>query len=450
MSMQRKMSQLRRKPPPVSTPDPPTIQLPTPNDSLRSSSSALSSQSHHNDTNELPNNNVIGLPNNYADDLDVNESTAEYKSETVKAFRNSNPNLQPLSPKEKETVSRSNRRSVDPSDPPKGPLVSSPTSSSTTSNVTSSRRSQIIAPSSTATASSTKISQSFWKYHILEIGNDLYLTTNPDERFLYCRHASGIHVQVLFPQIGSNQRDITGKSGFRLVFEDESTGSVFMSVTKSQDGREFSLSGTASMMERDGSIITVEDESKTSRLLVNASKTQIKELKNKYYDPTPSSVTPIRYHTTQENGGKSWNIGSIPQYKLGTSKLRNKRYIYTTDPTNNRKIYACFRPHESRTKKKVIKKLNSKMVNSSPFRNNAGVGDADDRVVFDQGEVKYFTPGDGVFQKDPPDDAPNSDKLGWLTIFDDAQVLREMGNWEQIVGFTLAVGFSRVLDEKYI
>ena len=60
----------------------------------------------------------------------------------------------------------------------------------------------------------------FWKYHILKFGKDLYLTTNPGMKHMYCRNAPGYFIEVI-----SNDPNLstpTSTSGYTLIFKDSS------------------------------------------------------------------------------------------------------------------------------------------------------------------------------------------------------------------------------------
>jgi hypothetical protein len=143
------------------------------------------------------------------------------------------------------------------------------------------------------------------------------------------------------------------------------------------------------------------------------------------------NVNPVRYKVES----KPWIFGSIPQFKVNANKMKDKRYIYFQDAD---KIVALFRPHESRLKKRILSTL-KKHKSSNP-----GVYHNSSTLITERST--YYSPGDGLSSKNPPDDCPNVGKLGWITVFDD-EFFDELGNWELVVGLTLALGFSRTLQE---
>lgn len=57
----------------------------------------------------------------------------------------------------------------------------------------------------------------YWKYHVLRYGRDLYLTTNPDTKHLYCRNGPGFYVEVIyFDKLSLPDPSL----GFNLIFKD--------------------------------------------------------------------------------------------------------------------------------------------------------------------------------------------------------------------------------------
>lgn len=144
--------------------------------------------------------------------------------------------------------------------------------------------------------------------------------------------------------------------------------------------------------------------------------------------PLAEGFQPVKYVIRPEG----YTLGSLPKTKNG--KLKDKRYLYFQ---HENEILAVFRPHELRWKKRMISKLNK---HSSAKE-----------VIYDSNELAddttYYAPGDGLSQRNPQDDCPNSDKLGWITIFDNP-FLEEKGNWEMVVSMTLALGYARTTEER--
>lgn len=377
------------------------------------------------------------------------DQAADEELSLIAKVRQRNPNLQPLTEKEVTNLRNNGRHSIQalPTVRPTSPTSNNNNNSlSRHHSFTSTKdfRSKINRSSFLKTGekqsltTSSPSTQNFWKYHVLEFGNGLYLTTNPDSKHVYCRNAPGYHVRVLFPRFGNGDTDSSGNSGFRLLFRNEVDGDVFLTVTKFSDGFEIDLLRRY-YENKDGVLDVVEDDVQTYD--DRASKTSIDELKGQLYDPTARL---FRYQL-EDFDKEKWYLGSIPQFKNAT-KLKNKRFVFF-HKAKTEKVLACFRPQEIRAKKKLIKKFNrSVQSNSNSFYYNDE--NSENSGLSSKYDTIYYAPGDGVFQEDPPDDSPNNEKLGWITIYDDYETLKSPGMWELILGFTLAAGFSKILEEN--
>lgn len=367
------------------------------------------------------------------------------ESPTITKFRETNPNLQPLGPQEVTVIKNKGRHSIqelpaiEPSRSSEALRRHQSLSSAKDFRSKFSRRSILRnGEKQNIDSMSTSSTQKFWKYHVLEFGNGLYLTTNPDARHMYCRNAPGYHVELLYPNNRNGNVDRSGSSGFRLVFKSQIDGQVFLTVTKSSKGFDIDLlrryyeneKGDLSLKED-----FVESHHHTTKEI------DIEELKGRYYETTAK----LFRHQVSDFNNKQWFLGSIPQFKTAT-KLKNKRFIYFHKPENE-KILACFRPHEFRAKKRIIKKFNRSMKMGS--NNYYYDEENDDGVSLSSNqESVYYAPGDGLFEEDPPDDSPNNEKMGWITIYDDYETLKIPGMWEMILGLTLAAGLSKSLEEN--
>lgn len=378
---------------------------------------------------------------------DNHERAADEELSPIAKVRQRNPNLQPLSEKEISHLRNNGRHSIQalPTVRSTSP-VSSSNSLSRHHSFTSTKdfrskfnRSSILKTGDRQSLSSTSPStQTFWKYHVLEFGNGLYLTTNPDAKHVYCRNAPGYHVEVLFPKNSRGATDSSGRSGFRLLFRNEVDGDVFLTVTKHTDGFEIDLLRRY-YEDKNGLLEVIESDAKSHHYV--ASETSINELKGQFYD----STTRLFRYQVVDFKDKLWYLGSIPQFKNAT-KLKNKRFVFFHE-VKKEKILACFRPHEIRAKKKLIKKINrSVQSNSNSFYYNDE--NSESSGLSSKYDTIYYAPGDGLFQENPPDDSPNNEKLGWITIYDDYETLKSPGMWELILGFTLAAGFSKILEES--
>ena len=368
----------------------------------------------------------------------------EPESPTISKFREQNPNLQPLSKEEINNLKTKGRHSIQAL-----PTVQSVTSSDSLSRQHSfnskdfrskiSRKSFLRSGEKRSVKTSTPDTQTFWKYHVLEFGNGLYLTTNPDAKHMYCRNAPGFHVEIMYPNNSRGRVDKSGKSGFRLVFKNEIDGDVFLTVTKNSQG--FDVDMVRRFYEnKEGNLAAASGEVKGNHL--HASEIEVDELKRRYFE---STLNPFRYQLFDFND-KKWFLGSIPQFKTAT-KLKNKRFIFFHEPKRER-ILSCFRPQEIRTKKKLLKKFNRSVQSSSNsfFYNDE---DTSESGLSSRYDSVYYAPGDGVFKEDPPDDSPNNEKLGWITMYDDFEIFKQPGMWELTLSLTLAAGFSKILEENY-
>jgi hypothetical protein len=353
----------------------------------------------------------------------------------LSTIRKSNPNLQPLDTlQENDLVRKERHRSLDFLTTAKSG-TSSPSSLSLSSSDARSSREQSMRhsigssfelkahfPLPRLQKTVMKQEQGFWKYHIWQFGTDLYLTTNPSFKHLLCRNGPSFHVQIQFPGI---RPDASGSNGFRMIFRDEVENSVFMTITKRKT--DFVVDGLMKFLKNKEDQIVTQEFLSVRHLL--SKEIALDELKNQPLDLR--NVKPVRYKVES----KPWIFGSIPQFRVSGNKMKDKRYIYFQDGD---KIVALFRPHESRLKKRILSTLNK---HKSP---NPGVYHNSSTLVTER--RTYYCPGDGLSSKNPPDDCPNADKLGWITVFDD-EFFCELGNWELVVGLTLALGFSRTLQE---
>ena len=74
--------------------------------------------------------------------------------------------------------------------------------------------------------------------------------------------------------------------------------------------------------------------------------------------------------------------------------------------------------------------------------------EASSRSNFD----KFYNAKDGLYNRHPKDDSPNDFKLGWLTVYEKGRYFEKIpngGNWQMVVGLTLAAAFEKQID-KYV
>lgn len=278
----------------------------------------------------------------------------------------------------------------------------------------------------------------YWKYHVLKFGRNLYLTTNPDLKHVYCRNGPGFYVEVI-----SNQES----DGVLLLFR-EIQGvehPPFMVILKFGD--EFTIDGVGEAI--------------------------LQPLYQRNQEPTELSL--VNYEFKYQ--GNTWNIGSIPRTRVSKMrKLRGredevkyigKRNIYFYRKPGNRNsiqqdppggILGLFRPYEEKMKKKLLrtarnihgsKGLHNSNNNNSQFQLQEQATmqkDAEYDLAIGTNVRKFFNTGDGLYGgPNPTDDTPNDNKLGWITVYEN-EMLQGMAEnnplFALVVGLTLAVGMD--------
>ncbi|CAG86102.2 DEHA2C08250p [Debaryomyces hansenii CBS767] len=374
-------------------------------------------------------------------------------------------------------------------------LMSSPHSHSSTSSITSDDDIY------------TKSDTPFWKYHILKFGKDLYLTTNPGLKHIYCRNGPGYYVEVLYP---NKYKYHSSREGFKLIFKDiaskngDNNPEIMVIIKESlAEGGKYKILIPRSSYLYDGSLTDNESDETESPLFSGVTVPTPIDDKFIPYDQISNVHETVRFKNYEFTDflNTKWNIGSIPRIKsTRMSKIKSKfneykddplykfigkRYIYfhqnyiEDSPTtyknesdDPRDIYlhdqggphkfppvlGLFRPNETRTRKKIIKKFNQqankldKSRNSQETINNDKINYRliDNDIAAGSDIRNYFTGGDGLYySNNPNDDTPDSNKLGWITIYEDTDVFsgsKNKGMFDIVLGLTLAVGFESSLD----
>lgn len=372
---------------------------------------------------------VISEENKNSIDSDSDDSEDESSKDHLSSFREMNPNLQPLTPtEEKELSFKLNTPIVEEQEPTPPPLPERSPKKSTI-NELKSRFNTFTKPKISNNALNST-DQKFWKYHILELGdNYFYLTTNPDSKHLYCRNAPGVYVEIISDSI---------TDGFKLRLIDPLDEKVFMMITSQKVNNKLELNCQSMRRfykDEDGNIIRTDDNEFQLNLIAKEKK--IQWTKDSLLN-SETEVKPIKFELNK------FNIGSITQFK-SSSKLKNKRFIYFTNQDN--KIYALFRPHELRIKKKLITKLNRLSINTDNIKYRYVNKDDTNLEALSNEDDVYYTADDGINQKNPIDDSPNDIKLGWMSVIDD-DMFKIPGNWEMVIGFSLAVSLIKVFEDK--
>ncbi|EGV61670.1 hypothetical protein CANTEDRAFT_115128 [Yamadazyma tenuis ATCC 10573] len=464
------------------------------------------------------------------------------KSPITSRFREDNPNLQPtISNDSVDDGVSHNYNSLDPSivTPPSPPMSSSsanvasqPPSESTkrhihqvsmasstssiggagsrdsvfsrnsvyiptlnTKNSSNSLTSSNIVSGSVADCNDGRISTPYWKYHVLKFGKDLYLTTNPGLKHMYCRNGPGFYVEITNDSV----------DGFTMTFKDAETQSdksrpPIMVVQKKpkQDGGYFTATLTRSSTLKKNMIKYCPSNGKPNGNSRYNGLSLPQAIPEKYipYDRISNLKSLVNRETNFMNyevrdfTNMRWNIGSIPRVRISKMnkiktrlnesqpeqwkfvgkrniyfhqnyieggeqslpfKTSNPQDIYLQNSENNNfpPVLSMFRPHKQNFSSRVRnlnKKLNKKKGDAPEFKSeklNTKMVDND----ISEGQLRnYYIAGDGLYyNKSPEDDLPDENKLGWLTIYED-RLLQERGMFDLVVGLTLAVGYHSNLS----
>ncbi|KAG7661429.1 uncharacterized protein J8A68_005007 [[Candida] subhashii] len=340
----------------------------------------------------------------------------------------------------------------------------------------------------------------FWKYHILRFGRDLYLTTNPGMKHMYCRNAPGYYIIILDHEQRSRQP--YSKKGFTLIFKDTSNKTkdipLMIIVKKAEsEGGHFELSIPKNRVIKKGGAIwkDCDDYSLFNGIgfprEIENGQFPFEKLRQIY----PENC--FRNFEVRDLNKMKWNIGSIPRVrssnlnkvkqKLTTPanesneedimKLSGKRNIYfhqnfiqdDKQPSryklsNPEEVYLCdpeidfppvlavFRPNDSRISKqfkKSIPKSNKHHYKQSMQSSYLSINEIDTDYGTGTNQKKYYHGSDGLyFSKNTKDDNPDENKLGWMNIYDDPELFegtKNRGMFEFVVGMTVAVGLDSLL-----
>lgn len=324
------------------------------------------------------------------------------------------------------------------------------------------------------------------------------MTTNPSTKHMYCRNGPGYYVEVAY----ANEK--RGKShGFSLVFRDiDSMDSKqkppLMVITKkpASEGGYLTISIPRQSRLRRGTILYAQKEEGGEAPLFNGLSIP-KKLDMKYIPvsrtsqgvSSPEETERFRNYEFKDFNNIQWDIGAIPRVRhsrINRMKSRandqdeeefkfiGKRNIYfhrnytdqpvyakyRTESKNPEDVYlqdsdhsqfppvlAHFRPYESKTRKKIINTFsrhfhpqNVQQFQQQQSRISKNAVEHDIAA----GAIKnYFRGGDGLyFEINPADDAPDDNKVGWITVYEDAKLFSSRGMFDVVVGLTLAVGFE--------
>lgn len=369
-----------------------------------------------------------------------------------------------------------------------------------------SSRSSLSVKSSMSNTESDELGPNFWKYHILKFGKDLYLTTNPTLKHVYCRNGPGYYVEI---QYFGDPRNPSSKNGYSLTFRDVESMEMskkkepIMKVTKKPEteGGYFTIAVHCLKVLKKGEIEASEDQ--TFKGLSLPVVIDPKFIPDEIIDDANHSYLFKNYEFKDFHDVK-WDIGSIPRVrsskmkKLRTKmatvprglnekeeveeeesdylKLVGKRNVYfhrnfqangfsgkhsEDRPEEQKKCFygddipkvlGLFRPYESKIHKKIIHSFN-KSINKLHPKQQLSNRISSDSLQYDIGagsEIHhYYKAGDGLYgDANPPDDSPDDNTLGWITLYE-YPVLEgttNKGMYDIVMGLTLAVGIETYLD----
>lgn len=182
----------------------------------------------------------------------------------------------------------------------------------------------------------------YWKYHILKYGKDLYLTTNPGIRHIYCRNGPGYYVEIIYNDKSSKPKI---SKGFTLVFKDINNIDQSKDYLANTNTKIPVLMTITRKSKVEGGHYTVsipKANNNTSPGQFNSpmfNGLSIPKAINQSYIPvTNEPIEFVNYEFRDFNNTK-WNVGSIPRIKLNKSKyLKNKmsNQNYSASTLNNR------------------------------------------------------------------------------------------------------------------
>ena len=362
------------------------------------------------------------------------------------------------------------------------------------------------ADSQVDTLKEAMIRQDFWKYHVIKINPlEFYLTTTPDKRHQFTRHAPSYYVQIQLPENEETKSWHTKSqavSGFRLVFTqqhwgiaDESKANQFMvELLPESEGGKLRMNAFHNEQLINGVITntyTPENE-KGQQIPINLTFDKIKQqtayfgreitLHSGYRLGSGIQICSLKPGRKRDLFFKS-RINGMKLAKDGTSYFLDEEFFPKSSWFNP--VVAIFRPCKRGITNKITKKVVTSSAKFSSLNPHSSItmrssdltsvsSAATSRSSFsstreeaeDDGEdsgnehttysdyktsTRYYIAKDGLRDRHPIDDSPSDYKLGWITIYDRDEYFSPEthggGNWEVVLGMTFAVGFSGLIDQ---
>lgn len=332
----------------------------------------------------------------------------------ISLVRNSNPNLRPIDTPAQVRKPLTRKKPTEPE-----PLL----------------RAEELKDQVEPVEAASELKDPFWKYHVLHFGEGLYLTTNPTPKHINCQSLPGYYVK--------HSGDLRN---FTLQFEGIESGEEIISVdkrtTKGDVSFRYHLHPRRTLIQ--------------GRLVDHEEKAGVSGEVTCLRFPKEVPLLPEMQTTNfgwREGGCATWNIGSVPmavpsKLSLKASKYLGKHNIYFHNLFSKHhswrvgdspEVAAMFRRCESSHRKRFVQSVHRLLAKDSKVYGT-------DMPLDLFAEVKtYALAGDGLrWDLHPKDDEPDHRyKLGWLTIYNDEELLAESGMFDIVVALTVAIAFDQ-------
>lgn len=318
----------------------------------------------------------------------------------------------------------------------------------------------------------------FWKYHVLKFSKDLYVTTNPSLKHMYCRNGPGYYIEITHDN----------NDGFTMTFKhvinqsDKSDSPVMIINKKSvRDGGHLTITLYRSSQMKNG-IIRHESEPKVFNALGIP-----RQIPEEFipYDRISNTRTLNKSEMKWQNyelrdfNNMKWNVGSIPRVRRSKvnqvrQSIENRQEAFKFIDQNNiyihqnyiessiklpyklasndpRDMYlelfppvlGMFRPCEKKITTKIKTSINKRFSQIDRRKEEVKLSSSTLNHDVSSGEFRnYFLAGDGLYyNKHPVDDMPDENTLGWITIYED-KVFNEKGMFDLVLGLMVAIGYD--------
>lgn len=310
-------------------------------------------------------------------------------------------------------------------------------------------------------ASSQSLPGDFYKYHILRLGNDYYMTTNPTMKHLQCRHGPGVYVAIDHES-----------SRISVSIYDDNARCLRLVVTIDKH-----LGGQGGVFE----VTHASDEILVDAPLShgNGFDTVVRTSCSEAALPYSFLPYPFLNFKYADEHNMVWNIGRIPQVKprsmvrvksriLSSSnpppiktKFCNEGHIYlhssdVIEPTHEPlmirllpQIGAFFRPCEysmksrlSHTASSLKRSLNA--IHRSSLYHRSESHTPIHSLAAGSDVRSFYAAESGFLASRTRDDCPNHEKMGWITVFD--RCMRKKADLPVILGLVFAVALDARSD----